>query len=245
MLFEHSLEIGRIRINMATEAEHRRRVFLGKVKGETPRKEVFFSRDEPPLSVGNATPQRLENLGLPLKSSLSAKSTPAPPVSGPTNNTPEKMTAAPMRVPDRPTTSRGKAHPSPDEFTNYIQTSPQSKVEFERGISTVMSFSDSKSGEDGFYPYTSDSSASPSASGGDAFSTDNVNGGDDDQGEVTNPFSGDIWGDSFGFRSSFDPTDLQVDDVDGEVVYGTTQRVTNEQLEALRGCWLFGIALQV
>ena len=214
--------------------EYARRVYLGKIKGETPRKEIFFSRDDAPNTVGSATPQRQELLGAPLKSSLSSKSSSANFLpSAASDGTPEKL-ALPPRQPERPTTSRGKAHPSPDEFANYIQQSPPSKVDFERGTSTVMSFADDAAA----------AAAAAAAAGATAAATYDES---DDESEG-NPFRGD-WSSTFAFPSAIaaaggsEDGDEESED-DGDLFERRTP-LTSEQLSALRGCWLFGVALQV
>lgn len=225
-----------------------RRVFLGSAKGETPRKTALFWRDEAPSNVGNATPLRQEQMaGLPLKSALS-KSAQLPAMAAPLSNaTPDKV-VLPSRMPERPTTSRGKAQPSPDEFTNYIQQSPQSKIEFERGASTVMSFADDHDGAMAHRALKFDAFAV------DDTSTENgVGSGDGDDDDrfkdfLNNPFRGDHWGDSFDFRAGQDEdVEDEDDDEDStmEITYGKPPALNEEQLKALRGCWLFGIGLQV
>ncbi len=85
-----------------------RRVQIGAVKGETPRKMTYFNKYAPPNDVEIATPLRAEGM-VPLKSSL--KGLPSSIAHGGGGE-------------DRPTTSRGIARPSPDDFYNYISHSP-------------------------------------------------------------------------------------------------------------------------
>jgi hypothetical protein len=97
-----------------------RRVSLGQVKGETPRKVYYFNKNDAPSEVEKATPQRgaFFNENEPLKSAIKEDSM-------------ERIVEAsendPFQSPpltDRPTTSRGKARPSPEEFFDYVVPSP-------------------------------------------------------------------------------------------------------------------------
>ena len=82
------------------------------VSGETPRKETYFNRDEAPSTLSLATPQRSNNNNV--KSVLRASK-----YGSPSNNIDLNT-----NIDDRPKTSRGKAMPSPDEFTSYVIPSP-------------------------------------------------------------------------------------------------------------------------
>lgn len=126
-----------------TDPNQGKRVYIGTAKGETPRKEVLFSRMDAPNTVPSATPLRQNSLGLPLRSSLSTKScenrtTETQSHNTTTDSTPDKN-YMPLKLPERPSTSRGKAHPSPDEFTTYIKPSPQSKLDAEMDV-RILSF---------------------------------------------------------------------------------------------------------
>lgn len=77
-----------------------KRVYLG-LPGETPRKELFFKTSEPASEVGvNSSPfnNRTQTASI-LKTAASFDE-------------------------GRPKTSRGKAYPTPDEFTDYVVPSP-------------------------------------------------------------------------------------------------------------------------
>jgi len=196
----------------------KKRVFLGSVKGETPRKEFYFMRDDAPSSVSSATPDKAQ-LAAPLKSSLSVKSVVASPP--PVNNTatPEKAGSLPIRLPERPTTSRGKAHPSPDEFASYISSSPPKAHESDKRV--VVSFN------------SSSSSGNNNSSSSKAGVFDDSSDDDDDSGIVFAEWRRD---DDEGEEEENSPKE-------GSEGLGGTLSV--EQLNALRGCWLFGVALSV
>jgi len=82
-----------------------RRINIGEI-GETPKKIAIFNRDDVPSSLSLATPQRSNNNNI--KSLLKES----------------KYNNNNSIIDDRPKTSRGKAMPSPDEFTSYVIPSP-------------------------------------------------------------------------------------------------------------------------
>ena len=194
----------------------KKRVFLGSIKGETPRKEFYFMRDDAPNSVNSATPDKAQ-LAVPLKSSLSTKSVVAsPPVN--TTTTPEKAGGSfPTRLPERPTTSRGKAHPSPDEFASYISSSPPKAYESDKRM--VLSFNNNSHAADRESAVFDDSSDD-----------------DDDSGIVFAEWRRD---------EDEDEEEEEEENAPKEVSEGLGGTLSVEQLNALRGCWLFGVALSV
>ena len=85
--------------------------------GETPRKEFVFSIHDPPIAIEQATPLRSSSDNY--KSVLSRPKTVK-------EDAPlkENEFGTPQGRENRPTTSRGKARPSPDEFADYIIPPP-------------------------------------------------------------------------------------------------------------------------
>ena len=202
----------------------KRSVFLGNFKGETPRKLQYFSRFDAPDAVGAASPNRAEQQQPP-KSALSRSALP-PMVpeevlqSDPRSPSPTAASAL-TRMPARPTTSRGKARPSPDEFADYVQSSPPRAeldafkvIVFDKGGVGRGSTDDDDEDDD-------EDDHRVGAAGVQAVrrllaaSPDDNSPAQADEGE-------------FGDEASYD------DDA-----------YTTEQLDALRGCWLFGAALSV
>ncbi len=91
---------------------------IGTMKGETPRKETYFYKEDAPDSMESATPERADGPvpkgALKYFNSLSEAD--------------EEEEVDPYSSPPqdlRPTTSRGKSHPSPDEFFDYVVPSPE------------------------------------------------------------------------------------------------------------------------
>ena len=93
-----------------------RKVQIGNTKGETPRKEQFFNQEDAPDSIESATPERATE-GIPMKGVLKFSALP--------EEQEVDMYASPQASSTRPTTSRGKSRPSPDEFFDYVVPSPQ------------------------------------------------------------------------------------------------------------------------
>ena len=101
-----------------------RRVNIGAVKGETPKKGVFFYRDDIPSNIEIATPER--DGVFPQKGALRAVSKfvdSAVTAEEAVFSSPEKLVTRSTSA-ARPTTSRGKARPSPEEMFNYVVSSP-------------------------------------------------------------------------------------------------------------------------
>lgn len=186
----------------------KRSVFLGNFKGETPRKLQFFSKFDAPDAVGAASPHRADQQ-LPIKSALSKS---ALPVTVPEEEeeqgdprSPSPQASTLSRMPARPTTSRGKARPSPDEFADYVQASPPRA---ELDALKVVVFDKGDDDEDG---EAIDAQAVRRLMASSP--EDDPSGDEADEGE-------------FGDDAEYDA-------------------YTSEQLDALRGCWLFGAALSV
>ena len=95
-----------------------KKVNIGAVKGETPRKIFYFNKLDAPDQVESATPERafFGDDG-PLKSLLKKASPVAEEAPVDPYTSPEAST--------RPTTSRGKSRPSPEEFASYVVPSPE------------------------------------------------------------------------------------------------------------------------
>ena len=94
-------------------------VNVGKVKGETPRKIFYFSKNEAPNEIESATPERVFFADAPLKGLLRPSSYP---------DCDEAKTRDKYSSPslyERPSTSRGKKKPTPDEFADYVGPSPE------------------------------------------------------------------------------------------------------------------------
>jgi hypothetical protein len=101
-------------------APSKKRVQLG-VEGDTPKKVAHYERAAAPWETVRASPSRT----LPARTVLTATSKyPDPPAADPFASPPPS---------DRPKTSRGKARPSPDEFTDYV-VSPQPSPQRELGL---------------------------------------------------------------------------------------------------------------
>lgn len=97
-------------------------VNIGRVKGETPRKVFYFSKNEAPTEIESATPERVFFAEAPLKGLLRASSYPD---DDEVNE--EDMYSSPQPS-ERPSTSRGKKKPTPDEFADYVVPSPERTV---------------------------------------------------------------------------------------------------------------------
>jgi len=97
-----------------------RRVQIGTVKGETPRKMTYFSKLDAPNAVESATPERQDQL--PLKGALKFSAFDED------EDDSEPDPYGSPEVTSRPTTSRGKARPSPDDFFDYVVPSPEKQV---------------------------------------------------------------------------------------------------------------------
>ena len=94
-------------------------VNIGKVKGETPRKVFYFNKGEAPNEIESATPERaffaddmplqgvLKKYTIPIAEEPAADSFSSPQADG------------------RPSTSRGKQRPTPEEFADYVVPSPE------------------------------------------------------------------------------------------------------------------------
>ena len=95
-----------------------KKVNVGTVKGETPRKIFYFNKLDAPDQVESATPERaFFGEDVPLKSMLKK-------VSAVVEEAPEDPYTSP-ETSTRPTTSRGKSRPSPEEFASYVVPSPK------------------------------------------------------------------------------------------------------------------------
>ena len=96
-----------------------KRVNIGAVKGETPRKIFYFNKLDAPDQVESATPERaFFGEDVPLKSLLKKA----------IDTVDEEVEENPYASPEsssRPTTSRGKSRPSPEEFASYVVPSPE------------------------------------------------------------------------------------------------------------------------
>ena len=100
-----------------------RRVQIGSAKGETPRKLTFFNRLDEPSKIEMATPER--DGVMPVKGALKLTSKFVETVSQEAVfSSPNKSPVVRAGAPNRPTTSRGKARPSPEEFFDYVVPSP-------------------------------------------------------------------------------------------------------------------------
>ena len=108
---------------MVSKVTMPRRVQIGTVKGSTPKKVAYFNKDEAPSKIEIATPLRGTEGFAPLKGALKGSS----------------------NAGGRPTTSRGIARPSPDEFCNYISPSPDRNDLLQR---RVLVFDDDNDSED-------------------------------------------------------------------------------------------------
>jgi hypothetical protein len=122
-----------------------RRVNIGTAKGETPKKVFYFNKEDEPTRIQKATPERD---GIPLKGALRVRQEQASvqevdPFASPTQNLNQ----------GRPTTSRGKARPSPDEFANYVVPSPDRS--YLKSVASTLVFDeyeDSSTDQEGSYP---------------------------------------------------------------------------------------------
>ena len=94
-------------------------VNIGKVKGETPRKVFYFSKHEAPNEVESATPERVFFADAPLKGLLKTNNAPG----GSSSREADSYSSPQPSV--RPSTSRGKKKPTPDEFADYVVPSPE------------------------------------------------------------------------------------------------------------------------
>ena len=99
------------------QAKLKRSVNVGQVKGETPRKQTYFYRQDAPDTIESATPERTEG-AVPMKGVLKAT---APLEAFPAAD----PYSSPLADAGRPTTSRGKSRPSPDEMFDYVVRSPE------------------------------------------------------------------------------------------------------------------------
>jgi hypothetical protein len=103
-----------------TKLKMKKNVFIGE-EGHTPLKIQVFNNELAPSGISIATPERLHTT-LPERSNLVKAVTPSY-----FNCSPE--TKATSIDSTRPKTSRGKSHPSPDDFANYVTTSRSTGIE--------------------------------------------------------------------------------------------------------------------
>lgn len=218
-----------------------KKVFLGKMKGETPRKETFFSSFDAPNAIGSASPLRVNPGSLPIKSALMRN---APPVMMAEQDVDARSTPpkAPARMPDRPTTSRGKARPSPDEFADYVQPSPQKELD----KCKVVFFTDNDDGDDARIDASSaDLLCYREQDDLDAFADSLTGGAWRDVAEdclrrsVTGGGVGDDSNNIPGNPGQAEPDEFR------ESGACNDNAISSDQLNALRGCWLFGSALSI
>lgn len=101
-------------------ASKKRSVNVGKVKGETPRKIFYFRKEEAPNEVESATPERAFFAEEPLKGVLKTSIVPSASPSKEVDSY-----SSPQSSSERPSTSRGKQKPTPDEFADYVVPSPE------------------------------------------------------------------------------------------------------------------------
>ena len=118
-----------------------RRVNIGAEKGETPKKGIFFYRDDIPSNIEIATPER--DGVLPQKGALRlvSKFVDSVTTEAGVYSSPEKS-VTPTCAAGRPTTSRGKARPSPEEMFDYVVPSPDRRSHLDDVASTLV-FEDS------------------------------------------------------------------------------------------------------
>jgi hypothetical protein len=93
-------------------------VNIGKVKGETPRKVFYFNKGEAPNEIESATPERAFFADdMPLQGVLKK-------ITIPIAEEPAADSYASPQADGRPSTSRGKQRPTPEEFADYVVPSP-------------------------------------------------------------------------------------------------------------------------
>jgi len=119
-----------------------RRVNIGSVKGETPKKGIFFYLDDVPSNIEIATPER--DGALPQKGALRAVSKFIDTVATEAKFSSPEKPATPPSSNVRPTTSRGKARPSPEEMFDYVVPSPdrRDRSQLDR-VASMLVFEDS------------------------------------------------------------------------------------------------------
>ena len=125
----------------AVVSKARKSVNIGQVQGETPRKQTFFYRQDAPDTIESATPERTDGV-YPLKGALKATVPLFALEAFPTD-----PYASPLADASRPTTSRGKSHPSPDEMFDYVVKSPE-KDQHLRSAATTLVFSPDEADDD-------------------------------------------------------------------------------------------------
>jgi len=117
-----------------------RRVNIGAEKGETPKKGIFFYRDDIPSNIEIATPER--DGMLPQKGALRLVSKFVDSVTTDAVYSSPQKSVTPTCAAGRPTTSRGKARPSPEEMFDYVVPSPDRRSHLDDVASTLV-FEDS------------------------------------------------------------------------------------------------------